>query len=60
MVMLFKQRTLTLETSMQLERFPFDRQILKAYIIPLGYNSSKVQLEVNSNYKITVKDYVKD
>ena len=36
---------------MQLERFPFDKKILKAYIIPLGYNSREVQLEINPNYK---------
>ncbi|MBK2111938.1 ligand-gated ion channel [Francisella tularensis subsp. novicida FSC159] len=55
-----EQRTLHLETPMRLEKFPFDKQTLKAYIIPFGYNSKEVQLIVEPNHKITVKDYVKD
>jgi hypothetical protein len=55
-----EQRTLTLETPMQLERFPFDRQTLSAYIIPFGYDSNEVRLKVNPDYQVTVKDYVKD
>ncbi|AIT09239.1 hypothetical protein LO80_04115 [Candidatus Francisella endociliophora] len=55
-----EQRTLALETPMQLERFPFDKQTLNAYIIPFGYDSDEVQLQVNPDYQVTVKDYVKD
>ncbi|AJI54568.1 neurotransmitter-gated ion-channel ligand binding domain protein [Francisella philomiragia] len=55
-----EQRTLHLETPMQLEKFPFDKQTLKAYIIPFGYNSSEVKLVVEPNHRITVEDYVKD
>lgn len=58
---IFKEhRTLSLETPMQLEKFPFDKQALKAYLIPFGFNSDEVQLVVNPKYKILVKDYVKD
>ncbi|MEY8765086.1 ligand-gated ion channel [Francisella salimarina] len=55
-----EQRTLHLETPMQLEKFPFDKQTLKAYIIPFGYDSNEVKLVVEPNHRITVKDYVKD
>ncbi|AEB28288.1 ligand-gated ion channel [Francisella hispaniensis] len=59
-VIYIEQRTLQLETPMQLKKFPFDKQVLKAYIIPFGYNSKEVQLKVEPNDKITVKDYVKE
>ncbi|MED7820209.1 MULTISPECIES: ligand-gated ion channel [unclassified Francisella] len=55
-----EQRTLTLETPMQLRKFPFDKQNLSAYIIPFGYTANEVKLEVDPNYKITVKDYTRD
>jgi hypothetical protein len=55
-----EQRTLALETPMQLRKFPFDKQKLSAYIIPFGYNANEVQLKVDPDYKVTVKDYIKD
>jgi hypothetical protein len=58
-VIIKEQRTLSLETPMKLEKFPFDKQALKAYIIPFGFNNDEVQLEVNHEYKVLVKDYVK-
>ena len=45
---------------MQLEKFPFDKQKLSAYIIPFGYDSDEVQLQVDPDYRVVVKDYVKD
>lgn len=45
---------------MQLEKFPFDKQTLKAYIIPFWYNSSEVKLVVEPNHQFTVQDYVRD
>ena len=59
-VILKEHRTLSLETPMKLEKFPFDQQALKAYLIPFGFNNDEVQLEVNPSYKVLVKDYVKD
>lgn len=55
-----EQRTLTLETPMQLEKFPFDKQKLSAYIIPFGYSANEVQLRVHPGYAVTVNDYVKN
>lgn len=60
LVILKEQRTLSLETPMQLEKFPFDKQTLKAYMIPFGFDNSEVQLAINPNYKTLVKDYVKN
>ncbi|API87359.1 ligand-gated ion channel [Francisella uliginis] len=59
-VLYTEQRTLVLETPMQLRKFPFDKQKLSAHIIPFGYNANEVQLKVDPDYKITVKDYIKD
>ena len=59
-VILKQHRTLSLETPMKLEKFPFDKQELKAYMIPFGFNENEVQLAVNPKYKISVKDYVKN
>ena len=56
-VILKEHRTLSLETPMKLEKFPFDQQALKAYLIPFGFNNDEVQLEVNPSYKVLVKDY---
>ncbi|MDE4986293.1 hypothetical protein NAI35_09895, partial [Francisella tularensis subsp. holarctica] len=53
-------RTLHIETQIRLEKFTFDKQTLKKYIIPFGYNSKEVQLIFEPNHKITVIDYVKD
>lgn len=55
-----EQRTLDLETPMQLEKFPFDQQKLSAFIIPFGYSADEVQLQVNPDYSVAVKDYVKN
>lgn len=58
-VILKEHRTLSLETPMALQKFPFDKQALKAYLIPFGFNSDEVQLRVNPKYLILVKDYIK-
>lgn len=42
-----EQRSVTLETPMQLRRFPFDRQVLAANIISFGDHSDQVLLEVD-------------
>lgn len=42
-----EQRSVTLETQMQLHRFPFDKQELAAYIISFGDHSDEVLLEVD-------------
>lgn len=42
-----EQRSVTLETPMQLARFPFDDQILEANIISFGDHSDQVLLEVD-------------
>jgi hypothetical protein len=42
-----QQRNVTLETPMQLQRFPFDRQILEANIIAFGDFNDQVVLEVD-------------
>jgi len=42
-----EQRNVTLETPMQLRRFPFDEQTLEASIVPFGEYSDRVLLSVD-------------
>ncbi len=42
-----EQRNVTLETPMNLRKFPFDTQVLEAYLIAFGDNSREVLLEVD-------------
>ncbi|MFC4892206.1 ligand-gated ion channel [Pseudofrancisella aestuarii] len=59
-IILKEHRSLTLETPMKLEKFPFDKQKLKIYMIPFGYDIDEVQLSVSPNAKMMVKEYVKN
>ncbi|AXA33336.1 ligand-gated ion channel [Francisella adeliensis] len=59
-VILKEHRTLTLETPMALQKFPFDKQDLKGFLIPFGFENSEVQLRVNPKYQILVKDYIRN
>lgn len=59
-VILKEHRTLSLETPMALQKFPFDKQALKAFLIPFGFDNKEVQLRVNPKYQILVKDYIKN
>lgn len=59
-VILKDHRTLSLETPMALQKFPFDKQKLKVFMIPFGFKSDEVQLRVNPKYQILVKDYIKN
>jgi hypothetical protein len=42
-----EQRNVTLETPMNLRKYPFDTQVLEAYLIAFGDNSREVLLEVD-------------
>lgn len=58
MVRYKEQRSVTLETPMNLEDFPFDVQTLEAYIIPFGEYSEEVILEVDERVLGATEEYV--
>jgi hypothetical protein len=54
-----EQRNVVLETPMNLRTFPFDTQHLKAAMIPFGYTTDEVLLEVDERFATTTDDYVR-
>ncbi len=52
-----EQRNVTLETPMQLQRFPFDEQTLEANIIAFGDSSDQVVLEVDQEMLGATEEY---
>lgn len=52
-----EQRNVTLETPMQLHRFPFDEQILEANIIAFGSSSDQIVLEVDQQMLGATEEY---
>lgn len=52
-----EQRNVTLETPMQLKRFPFDNQVLEANIISFGDHSDQVLLEVDERILGATEEY---
>lgn len=53
-----EQRTVTLETPMKLQPFPFDTQVLQAKMIPFGNFSEGVVLEVNDELVSATQEHV--
>lgn len=52
-----EQRNITLETPMDLRKFPFDVQTLKAYFIAFGYNKREVELQVDPRVLGATEEY---
>ncbi len=52
-----EQRNVTLETPMNLRKFPFDTQVLEAYLIAFGDNSEEVLLEVDQRVLGATEEY---
>lgn len=52
-----EQRNVTLETPMELQRFPFDEQVLEASIISFGNYSEEVLLEVDESMLGATEEY---
>jgi len=52
-----EQRNVTLETPMDLRKFPFDVQTLKAYFIAFGYNKREVELQVDQRVLGATEEY---
>lgn len=57
-VRLLQQRTVRLETPMQLHDYPFDRQRLRAALVPFGTTTDEVVLEVDEHYADTTDELV--
>ncbi|GFO83472.1 MAG: hypothetical protein A49_30990 [Methyloceanibacter sp.] len=58
-VRFMEQRSVTLETPMQLAQFPFDRQKLEARIISFGDHSDQVLLKVDERILGATEEFVK-
>ncbi len=58
-VRLMQQRTVRLETPMQLHDYPFDRQRLQAALVPFGTTTDEVVLEVDERYADTTDELVR-
>jgi hypothetical protein len=54
------QRNVTLETPMQLQRFPFDNQILEANIIAFGDYSDQVVLQVDERILGATEEFAEE
>jgi hypothetical protein len=52
-----EQRNVTLETPMDLRKFPFDAQSLKAFFIPFGDNRQSVELQVDQRVLGATEEY---
>ena len=52
-----EQRNVTLETPMNLRMFPFDTQVLEAYLIAFGDSSKEVRLEVDRRMLGATEEY---
>jgi len=58
-VRLMQQRTVRLETPMQLHDYPFDEQRLRAILLPFGSTIDDVVLEVDERYADTTDELVR-